>query len=186
MTKMKNNCWPRGSWIQIQRNLELDNLFGRHMKELITEIYLKRLRLRLTTSLNDHNLIFGVNTWVLSLARHSRNVKVSLSEERKSYKHVFFLNGSLNQNFNRLKLYTLQKERGWGNLSLKVFATSERRALNWYFVNSEEILIKYWLKCKNLVKGRHEEQLRIREEGIEIKVKSKRNNTNSWRDDQIH
>ena len=112
--------------------LEADKFLEEKMKFNVLKEYIRSLRKVLKSKLSDGNLVCGVNTWAVSLVRHST---------RKTRK-LFTIYGVLHPKSDVDRLHIPRKEGGRGLIAIEDCVEVVVRGLEVHIHGSEERLIQ--------------------------------------------
>ena len=108
--------------------------------------YIRRLREVFKSKLNGGNLVHGVNTWAVSLMRHSAAFvtwrKSQLQAIDRKSRKLFTMYGALHPKSDVDRLYMPRKEGRRGLISIEDCVELAIRALELYVHESEERLIQ--------------------------------------------
>ena len=126
--------------------LEADKFFEGKMKLNVSKEYIRRLRKVLKSKLNGGNLVWGVNTWPVSLLRYSAAFaswrKSELQAIGRKSRKLFTMCGIIHPKSDVDRLYTSRKEEGRDLISMEDCVELAIRGLEVYIHGSEERLIQ--------------------------------------------
>ena len=103
--------------------LEADTIKQVEMKDKIQKEYLRRTTKLLETKLSGRNLIKGINTWAVPLARYSgpflKWTRDELKQMDQRTRKLMTMHNTLHPRYNVDRLYVSRKERGRGLASIE-------------------------------------------------------------------
>ena len=127
--------------------LEIDDILVKEMKSKVRNTYLDRLTKTLKSRLSSKNLVCAVNTWAVAVVRYSAAIidwtveeidKLDRETRKLLLEHKF-----LHPRADTTRLYIKRKNGGRGLISIEDCVAGEKRSLDYYLANSEEILLRH-------------------------------------------
>ena len=132
--------------------IELDKIKETEMKEKITKECKQRQRLILKSKLNGRNKVTAINTWAVAIFRCVAGIIQWKASELKDLDRIsrktMTMYGGLHPKSNIDRLYVKRKEGGRGLISVERCIREEENSFGFYFVNSEENLIRWVLAAE--------------------------------------
>ena len=126
--------------------LEADKFLEEKMKLNVSKEYMRRLKKVLKSKLNGGNLVCGVDTWTVSLLRHSAAFvswrKSKLQAVDRKTRKLFTRYETLRPKSGVDRLYIPRKEGGRGLISIEDCVELAIRGLEVYVHGSEERMIQ--------------------------------------------
>ena len=125
---------------------ELDQIKEKHMKEIITSTYSKRIRTLLNSALNGQNLTLAINMWALPLICYTAGIiKWSLCELKQldiSTRKLLALYKCFSVNDDVDRLYVPRQGGGRSLFSVEDIVFHERLSLSKYLASTKEPLLE--------------------------------------------
>ena len=105
----------------------------KEMKEKVKTTYLKRLKLVLKSKLNSRNLMNGINTWAVGVARYSAGIvnwtKDEIDMLDRKMRKTLTMHGALHPKANFTRMYMKRKIGRRGLTSISDYANGEQRSI---------------------------------------------------------
>ena len=125
---------PTGGGYKYLGILENDKILTREMKEHVSALYKKRLKLLLKTKLNARNLITAINSWAVAVVRYSAGFLDWTKEEMdildRMTRKALTMNGGAHPKADVDRLYLRRKVGGRGLISVAKCVELERLNLD--------------------------------------------------------
>ena len=125
------------------------------MKEHVSALYKKRLKLLLKTKLNARNLITAINSWAVAVVRYSASFLDWTKEEMdildRMTRKALTMNGGAHPKADVDRLYLRRKVGGRGLISVAKCVELERLNLDQYLSNSKDEVFMFISAQRELV-----------------------------------